>query len=68
MMASFKKLLFALLAFITLSIPSNGQETLDKIIAVVGKNRIILQSDMEMQLMQMKEQKLTITFARRMMR
>ena len=54
MMASFKKLLFALLAFITLSIPSNGQETLDKIIAVVGKNRIILQSDMEMQLMQMK--------------
>ncbi|MEY4291752.1 MAG: hypothetical protein RIQ61_129, partial [Bacteroidota bacterium] len=26
MMASFKKLLFALLAFITLSIPSNGQE------------------------------------------
>ena len=61
MMASFKKLLFALLAFNTLSISSNGQETLDKIIAVVGKNRIILQSDMEMQLMQMKEQKLTIT-------
>ena len=61
MMAFYKKLLFTLLAFISLSIPSNGQETLDKIIAVIGKNRIILQSDMELQLMQMKEQKITVT-------
>ena len=60
-MASYKKILFTVIAFISLSVKSNGQETLDKIIAVIGKNRIILQSDMELQLLQMKEQKVMVT-------
>jgi peptidyl-prolyl cis-trans isomerase SurA len=60
-MASYKKILFTVIALISLSVKSNGQETLDKIIAVIGKNRIILQSDMELQLLQMKEQKVMVT-------
>jgi peptidyl-prolyl cis-trans isomerase SurA len=38
-----------------------AQESIDKIIAVVGRNRIILQSDLNIQMMQLKQQKPDLT-------
>src|SRR4051812_27348516 len=44
------------LAFLLAAVSVNAQQTADKIVAVVGKNRIVLASDIEAQALQMKQQ------------
>ncbi len=45
-----------LVAFLCVGFSAVAQESADKIIAIVGRNRIILQSDLEVQVAQMRQQ------------
>lgn len=59
---TFSLLIIAQLLALPIIASAQGEpETLDKIIAIVGKNRIILQSDVDIQVQQMQEQNMDIT-------